>query len=51
MFWEMLRFAAPIGTAKRNTAAKRKRMLRFARPRLGFGSFVYAVKNNYYVLR
>ena len=27
----MLRFAAPIGTAKRNTAAKRKTLLRFAR--------------------
>ena len=38
----MLHFAAPIGTAKRNTAAKHKTMLRFAKPRLGFGS--YAVK-------
>ena len=38
----MLRFAVPIGAAKRNTAAKRKTMLRFAIPRLGFGS--YAVK-------
>ena len=32
----MLRFAAPIGTAKRNTAAKRKTMLRFARPPFTF---------------
>ena len=38
----MLRFAVPIGAAKRNTGAKRKKMLRFAIPRLGFGS--YAVK-------
>ena len=36
MFWEMLRFAVPIGAAKRNTAAKRKILLRFARPPFTF---------------
>ena len=34
----MLRFAA-LGTAKRNTASKRKTMLRFASPRLRFESY------------
>ena len=48
-FWEMLRFAASIGTAKRNTAAKRKTLLRFARPPFTF--WVISRKNIYYVLR
>ena len=42
-FWEMLRFAVPIGTAKRNTSAKRKTMLRFARPHLRFGSYAVEI--------
>ena len=32
-----------IGAAKRNTAAKRKTMLRFAIPRLGFGSYAVQI--------
>ncbi len=39
----MLRFAVPIGTAKRNTSAKRKTMLRFARPPLHFGSYAVEI--------
>ena len=45
----MLRFAVPLGTAKRNTSAKRKTMLRFARP--PFTIWVLSRRNNYYVLR
>ena len=38
----MLRFTA-LGTAKRNTAAKRKTMLRFARPPLRFESYAVQI--------
>ena len=40
----MLRFAVPIGTAKRKTSAKRKTMLRFARPPFTFWVLGYAVE-------
>ena len=32
-----------LGTAKRNTAAKRKTMLRFASPHLRFGSYAVEI--------
>ena len=39
----MLRFAVPIGTAKRNTSAKRKTMLRLRDPHLRFGSYAVEI--------